>query len=149
VKDTVFIRCLRCGTVNRLYRDRLEKKPVCGKCGSGLDVRRYSYDCLVNLSGETFDQEVLKSRIPVVVDCWAPWCAPCAKIEAIMEKLVSEFKGRLRVARLNTDQNMPVATQYEITTVPTLLIFKEGTLVDRFVGVVSEQELDDLVNKWL
>jgi len=96
-----------------------------------------------------FEQEVLKSRIPVIVDCWAPWCAPCAIIESMMAKLVADFRGRLKVARLNTDQNAHIAAQYEITTIPTLLIFKEGTLAERFVGVVSEPELGDLVDKWI
>jgi thioredoxin 1 len=67
----------------------------------------------------------------------------------MMDKLVSDFKGRLKVARLNTDQNAAIAAQYEITTIPTLLIFKDGILVEKFVGVVSESELDDLVDKWL
>lgn len=142
----VFIKCVKCGTVNRVHKNRL---PVCGKCGNALDERRCSYDVLVNLSEETFEQEVLKSRIPVIVDCWATWCAPCNTIEPMMEKLVSDFRGRLKVARLNTDQNTQIAAQYKITTIPTLLIFKDGILVERFVGVVSEPELDDLVDKWL
>jgi len=149
MRHTVFIKCVKCGTVNRVYKDRLAKKPICGKCDSALDPRRCSYDVPIDLSGETFEQEVLKSRIPVVVDCWAPWCAPCVAIETMMDKLVSDFKGRLKVARLNTDQNTQIAAQYEITTIPTLLIFKDGILVERFVGVVSEPDLDDLVDKWL
>ena len=149
MRHTVFIRCVHCGTVNRVYKDRLGTKPVCGKCGNVLDARRYSYEVPIELSEDTFEQEVLKSRIPVIVDCWAPWCAASAAIEPMMDKLVSEFKGRLKVARLNTDQNTPIAAQYEITTIPTLLIFKDGILVERFVGVVSEPELDDLVDKWL
>lgn len=146
MRNMVFIKCVQCGTVNRVHKNRL---PVCGKCGNALDARRCSYDVLVNLSEETFEQEVLKSRIPVIVDCWAPWCAPCNTIEPMMEKLVSDFRGRLKVARLNTDQNAPIAAQYEIKTLPTLLIFKEGILVDRFTGAVSEPDLDDLVDKWL
>ncbi len=144
-----FIKCVQCGTVNRVHRDRGAKKPVCGKCGSALDERRCSYDVPIDLSEDTFEQEVLKARIPVIVDCWAPWCTPCNTIEPMMEKLVSDFRGRLKVARLNTDQNTTVAAQYEIKTLPTLLIFKEGILVDRFTGVVSEHELADLVDKWL
>ena len=131
MRNMVFIKCVKCGTVNRVHKNRL---PVCGKCGNALDERRCSYDVLVNLSEETFEQEVLKSRIPVIVDCWATWCAPCNTIEPMMEKLVSDFRGRLK---------------YKITTIPTLLVFKDGILADRFVGVVSEPELDDLVDKWL
>jgi len=149
MRNMVFIKCVQCGTVNRVHKDRSAKKPVCGKCGSALDARRGSYDVPIDLSEQTFEQEVLKSRIPVIVNCWAPWCAPCNTIEPMIEKLVSDFVGRLKVARLNTDNNKTIAAQYEIKTLPTLLIFKEGILVDRFTGVVSERELDDLVDKWL
>jgi len=149
MQDTVFIRCLSCGTVNRVYRKRLEKKPVCGKCGNALDTRRYSYAAPLELSEQTFQEEVLKSRIPVVVDCWAPWCAPCAAIGAMLEKLAEDFKGRVRLVKLNTDQNKQLAAQFEITSIPTLIVFKDGVLVDRVVGVVSQHQLDDVVNKWL
>jgi thioredoxin 2 len=149
MSKSVFIRCVGCGTLNRVDRDRLERKPVCGKCEKVLDARRYSYDVPVDLSCETFEQEVLKSRIPVIVDCWAPWCAPCSVVGAAMEKLAAEFKGRLRVGRLNTDQNRQIAAQYEIASIPTLLVFKGGVLVDKAVGVASEHQFKDIVNKWL
>lgn len=138
-----------CGTVNRVGRARLEKKPVCGKCEKGLDARRYSYDVPVDLSCETFEREVLKSRLTVIVDCWAPWCSPCSMIGTIMGTLAADFKGRLKVARLNTDQNTTIAAQYEIESIPTLLVFKGGVLVDKVVGVVSEHQLKETVNKWL
>lgn len=146
---SVFIRCMGCGTLNRVNRDRLEKKPVCGKCEKVLDARRYSYDVPAELSPETFELEVLKSRLPVIVDCWAPWCAPCSVIATIMDKLAADFKGRFKVARLNTDQNTPLAAQYEILSLPTLLVFKKGVLVDKVEGVLSDHQLKDIVNKWL
>jgi thioredoxin 2 len=149
MEDTVFIRCLNCGTVNRVHRERLERKPVCGNCGNGLDTRRYSYGAPLDVSEETFHEEVLKSRIPVLVDCWAPWCAPCAAMGPMIEKLAEDFKGRLRVAKLNTDQNRHLAAQFEITSIPTLLVFKDGVLVDRVVGVIAGHQLDDLVDNWL
>jgi thioredoxin 2 len=149
MEDTLFIRCLNCGTVNRVYRERLEKKPVCGNCGNALDTRRYSYGVPLDVSEQTFQEEVLKSRIPVLVDCWAPWCAPCAAMGPMIERLAEDFKGRLRVAKLNTDQNRQLAAQFEIRSIPTLLVFKEGVLVDRVVGVIAEHQLDDLVDNWL
>ncbi|MCK5557634.1 MAG: thioredoxin [Candidatus Hydrogenedentes bacterium] len=149
MSKAVFIRCLGCGTVNRVYKDRLEKKPVCGKCAKVLDARRYSYDFPADISDETFEQEVLKSRLPVIVDCWAPWCAACTMIGAIMEKFASDFKARLKVVRLNTDQNTPTAARHEISSIPTLLVFKGGVLVDKVVGILSEHQLKDIVNKWL
>jgi len=149
MSKSVFIRCMGCGTINRVGRARLEKKPVCGKCEKGLDARRYSYDVPVDLSGDTFEQEVLKSRLTVIVDCWAPWCSPCSMIGTTMGTLAADYKGRLKVARLNTDQNAAIAAQYEIESIPTLLVFKGGVLVDKVVGVVSEHQLKDTVNKWL
>jgi len=147
--DTVFIRCLNCGTVNRVDKERLEKKPVCGNCGNALDARRYSYAVPLDISERTFQEEVLKSRIPVLVDCWAPWCAPCAAIGSMIEGLAEDFKGRLRVVKLNTDQNGQLAAQFEITSIPTLLVFKDGALADRVVGAVAQHQLDELVNNWL
>jgi len=149
MSKSVFIRCMGCGTLNRVNRDRLEKKPVCGKCEKVLDARRYSYDVPVELSCETFELEVLKSRLPVIVDCWASWCAPCGVIATIMDKLAADFKGRFKVARLNTDQNTPLAAQYEILSLPTLLVFKKGVLVDKVEGVLSDHQMKDIVNKWL
>ena len=149
MSKSVFIRCMGCGTLNRVNRDRLEKKPVCGKCEKVLDARRYSYDVPVELSCETFELEVLKSRLPVIVDCWAPWCAPCGVIATIMDKVAADFKGRFKVARLNTDQNTPLAAQYEVLSLPTLLVFKKGVLVDKVEGVLSDHQLKDVVNKWL
>jgi thioredoxin 2 len=149
MKEEVFIKCSNCGTVNRVYKERLEKKPVCGRCSRALDVRRYSYDVPVDVSDESFDQEVLHSRLLVIVDCWAPWCAPCATMGPILDAIASEYKGRFKVAKLNTDLNREIAAQYGINSIPTLLIFQAGKLVDRVVGVVSERQLQDVVNKWL
>ena len=149
MQETVFIRCLNCGTVNRVYKERLGKKPICGKCGNALDARRYSYAEPLDVTEQTFQEEVLKSRIPVLVDCWAPWCAPCAAIGSMIAKLAEDFKGSLRVAKLNTDQNRQLAAQFEITSIPTLLVFKDGVLADRMVGAVAQHQLDEFVNNWL
>ena len=149
MKNEVFIKCSNCGTVNRVYRERLEKKPVCGRCSTALAVRKYTYSAPIDISQPTFDEEVLRSRLPVVLDCWAPWCAPCATMGAILDDIASEFKGKIKVLKLNTDLNRDIAAHYGINSIPTLLIFQGGQLVNKIVGVPPEQELRDTLNKWL
>ena len=103
---------------------------------------------ILRVNDANFDSTV-KSAPKLIVDCWAPWCAPCATMGPILDAIASEYKGRFKVAKLNTDLNREIAAQYGINSIPTLLIFQAGKLVDRVVGVVSERQLQDVVNKWL
>jgi len=92
----------------------------------------------VIVTDATFQQEVLDSDLPVLVDLWAPWCGPCRMIAPIVEKLAREYAGRLKVAKLNVDDNPRTAAAYHVQGIPTLLIFKNGRVADRIVGVAPE-----------
>jgi len=100
----------------------------------------------VEVNRNNFQQEVLESSIPVLVDLWAPWCMPCRMISPIVEELGSENQGKLKVCKLNTDENQNIAARYGIQGIPTLLFFKDGQEVDRIVGVtpkpIIQQKLD-------
>ncbi|MFA0747633.1 thioredoxin [Fervidibacter sp.] len=87
-----------------------------------------------------FDQEVLQSDIPVMVDFWAPWCVPCRVIAPLVERLAEQYAGRLKVAKLNVDENHELAIRYQVMSIPTLIFFKNGQVIDRIIGVPREPE---------
>ena len=95
----------------------------------------------IQLTDAVFDQEVVKSAIPVLVDFWAPWCGPCKMIAATIEELAKEYEGRVKVCKLNTDENPDSASTYRISAIPTILLFKGGKLVQELVGLQSKDEL--------
>lgn len=100
---------------------------------------------------KNFDQEVLQSNIPVMVDFWAAWCVPCRMIAPIVERLAERYAGKLKVAKLDVDENQEIAIQYQVMSIPTLLFFKNGQVVDRIIGAVGEQvivqKIEALLNK--
>ena len=97
----------------------------------------------VEVNGNNFQQEVLESSVPVLVDFWAPWCMPCRMLAPTVEKLAEENEGKLKVCKLNTDENQNIAAQYGIQGIPTLIVFKEGKEVGRTVGVMSKEKLQE------
>jgi thioredoxin 2 len=129
------VRCEKCGTKNRVdvisQADRIAK---CGKCGTTLSAVATGSDKPVTVTDQSFSQEILNMPGVVLLDCWAPWCGPCRMIGPIMEQLAAEAKGRYRVAKLNVDDNPRIASQFQIQSIPTMLIFKDGKLVDRLIG---------------
>lgn len=132
--------CSNCETKNRVDpRHAAEQIAKCGKCGTPLDLSKADEAANemkpVIVTDTTFQHEVLEtSGRPVLLDCWAPWCGPCRMIGPIMEQLASESNGRYRIAKLNIDENPRIAAQFQIQSIPTMLIFKDGKLVDRLIG---------------
>lgn len=95
----------------------------------------------LTVTDATFESEVLRSKEPVLVDFWAAWCAPCRMIAPTIEALAVEYDGKVRVAKLDVDQNPVTASAYHIHSIPTLLVFKDGRVVDQMVGAVSKATL--------
>lgn len=128
------ITCADCGTKNRVDPSRAAREtPVCGRCGRALPVG--SSEPLV-VTDATFERDVLGvGGVPVLVDCWAPWCGPCGMVAPTIHALAAEAGGRYVVAKLNTDDNPRTASAFRISSIPTLLIFRDGRLVDQLVGV--------------
>lgn len=104
----------------------------------------------LQLTDDSFEKEVLQSPFPVLVDFWAPWCGPCRMLAPIVEELAKEYAGKVKVGKLNTDDNPNAATRFNISAIPTMLFFKGGKLAHQMVGVQSKAEirkqLDQLVS---
>ncbi len=99
------------------------------------------------VSDATFEQDVLKSDVPVLVDFWAPWCAPCRIVGPIVEEIGDEYDGKIKVAKVNTDENPTQATALGIRGIPTLILFKDGAEADRVVGAVPKAMLTQFVER--
>ena len=97
----------------------------------------------------SFEQDVLKSDLPVLIDFWAPGCGPCRMVAPIVDEIATEFEGKIKVFKLNTDENPNVASQYGIRSIPTLMIFKGGQKVDTVVGAVPKTTLSSTISKYL
>ncbi len=103
----------------------------------------------IAVTDDSFEQEVLKSNTPVVVDFWAAWCGPCKMIAPILEEIASEYDGKLKVAKVDVDSNTKIASQFRIMSIPSLLFFKNGQLVEQVVGAMPKAQLVSKVNKVL
>ncbi len=140
-EKSYIIQCNNCKTKNRIPKSRINDRPLCGKCHTPLPVVN-TYNTPVDISDDTFENEVLSYPGPVLVDCWAPWCGPCKIMGPVMEQLASEYAGRVKIAKLNIDQNPAIASKYQIMSIPTLLLFKNGQVVNSIVGAVQKSEID-------
>jgi len=103
----------------------------------------------ITLNDDTFKREVLESKRPVLVDFWAEWCGPCRVIAPVIEELAAEFEGRVKVGKLDVDKNSIIASEFRIHSIPTLLFFKDGQVVDLIVGVVSKKDLVEKLDLFL
>ena len=104
---------------------------------------------MVEVTDSNFDAEILKSPLPALVDFWAVWCAPCRAIAPHVETLSNEYAGKIRVGKCDIDSNPQIPTQYDIRSIPTLLMFKNGQVVGQLVGAVPRAKIEELIKKAL
>ena len=104
---------------------------------------------LITVDDHQFDELIMNSELPVLVDIWAPWCGPCRLVSPVVDAIASTYKGRLQVAKLNVDENPNTATRYEVRSIPTLLLFKQGQVVERLTGAVPRSRLTEMVEQHL
>jgi thioredoxin 2 len=147
-QESKIIQCRECKTKNRVPKARLNDKPVCGQCKTPLPRMTY-HSMPVVVSDATFRAEVLGYPGTVLLDCWAPWCGPCKMMGPILDQVAREYAGRLKVAKINVDQNPMTSATYSILSIPTLLFFKNGKLVGNVPGAVQKPEIDRQLARFL
>ncbi len=132
------IRCSACGAVNRVPDEKVAQGllPVCGRCHRPLES-----SAPVTVTDATFTDVVEHAATPVLLDMWAAWCGPCRMLAAVVDELAGELAGRVRVAKLNVDENPQTASRFNVRSIPTLLFIKGGKEIDRIVGVHSKSEI--------
>ena len=139
--NNIIIRCPKCGAKNRIPKQRIHESPICGKCRARLGPIAYS-DKPLEVTDQSFDSEVLSHPGPVLLDCWAPWCGPCKMVAPVLDQLASEYAGRVKIAKLNVDENPATASRYAIQSIPTMLIFNQGNQINRLIGALPKQEIE-------
>ena len=138
--------CSHCGAKNRIDESRLATSEAkCGRCGEMLDGIAASNEQdsqPINITDQTFEREVLQTTgRPVLVDCWAPWCPPCRAIAPLLDQLAAESNGSYRIVKVNVDENPQISSRFQIASIPTMLIFKDGKLIDRLIGAHPKQTI--------
>jgi thioredoxin 2 len=132
MEDTV-IDCPHCGAKNRLKTAPADQVPVCGKCKNPLPW-------LINSTDISFRKE-LETTTPVLVDFWAQWCAPCRITAPVLEELAREKAGQIKIVKINVDENPTTAGQYNVRSIPTMILFKHGHPIETLVGAMSKDAL--------
>lgn len=101
------------------------------------------------INKDNFQAEVIQSVEPILVDFWAPWCGPCVRMAPMLEEVEKTFSGKLKVGKLNVDDNPDLAQQYEVMAIPTLFLFKQGAIVEKIIGLTPKEELEQIIGKHL
>jgi len=136
--------CPHCLSVNNVPKKDSYSKANCGKCKSSLLENK-----VVELSNSNFDEVVVNSDIPVIVDFWAPWCGPCKMMGPVFSSVASKFPLKTLFTKVNTENEQNLGARFGIRSIPTLIIFKNGVEVDRISGALDEANLTNLINRYL
>jgi thioredoxin 2 len=134
-------RCMECGARNRIPADRVESNPVCGKCKKPLATEELFLPQPLIITDADFEARVLKSPLPALVFAWAPWCPTCRTFVPVIDEFAREASGKVRVGKVNVDQNPGLSQRFNILSVPQILVFDHGELKETLPGSLQKHEL--------
>lgn len=147
--DALILRCSQCGGKNRIPMDKLPENPKCGKCHHPIQTDDILIDRPITVTDADFEKWVLNSPLPVYLDCWAAWCSVCRMTMPVVDQLAAQWRGRIRVCRIDVDKNPLVAGRFHIQSTPTGLVFDGGKLRDTMVGAVPKNQLVQRMMRYL
>lgn len=142
MSESIHFTCPSCAGVNRVLTDRIRHSPSCGRCGSALFETN-----TVDLEDATFDHFLTRNDLPVVVDFWSSLCGPCQMMAPAYNQAAATLKERVRFAKLLTDANQQTASKYQVTSVPTLVIYKQGKETERISGALAANDIANWVRQ--
>ncbi|MFH1349587.1 MAG: thioredoxin domain-containing protein [Pseudomonadota bacterium] len=146
--ESVIINCLECGAKNRVFKALLNQQAKCGKCHVTLKPIQFPAEP-VQVTDHTFKEEVLSFPGPVLLEYYSNSCGYCKMLDPILNQLASQYSGRLKIAKLNVEQNPLAASQYDIMSTPTMILFKGGKQVDKLLGAMSKEEIEEHLRVFL
>ncbi len=140
--ESVFIKCSNCGAKNRILKVRLDDQAMCGKCHTPLKAVQY-YDRPLQITDRTFNEEVISSPGPVLMEYYSPLCAYCKTLDPILDQLAAQYAGRIKIGKMNIEQNTLTASQYDIMSTPTMILFKDGKPINTLLGTQTKEQIED------
>ncbi|HET6148367.1 MAG TPA: thioredoxin TrxC [Polyangia bacterium] len=135
--ESTLYRCSECGANNRILSTRVDDDPRCGRCHQKIFPRQ-----TVKLTDASWKQEVDESPIPVLVDFWAPWCGPCRVVGPILDQIAREQGGKLKIAKLNVDENPQAAARFNVQAIPTMILLRGGQVIEQLRGALPKPALE-------
>ena len=138
--DTIIIACENCHAKNRIPVSRIGESPRCGKCGTPLPMTTLGR--VLTVTDASFDRDVMGSGLPVLLDFWAPWCGHCQAMAPVLDGLAGKYAGRVRIAKLNLDENPATGSRFAVTSVPPLILVKNGQVRQTLLGAVPVEQVE-------